>query len=94
VLHIDRDDVELVDDDRTADIVLAGEIDDLAAATDPARAMDLREAGRIRGEGSPEAIGAFTSSLAPAAGTGERRFPPVGDPNARRAGGQAGRSSS
>lgn len=76
-LRIDRDVVELTDADRAPDVVLAGGIDDLAAATDPGRAMELREAGRIRVEGSPEAIGAFVSLLRPDAATAERRSPPL-----------------
>jgi DNA-binding HxlR family transcriptional regulator len=48
--------VELVGDDVTPDVVLTGEVDVLAAATDPARVDELVEAGRLHVAGAPEAV--------------------------------------
>lgn len=48
--------VEVVDDDVPPDVVLTGEVDVLAAATDPARVDELVSAGRLHIAGDPEAI--------------------------------------
>lgn len=48
--------VEVVDDDVPPDVVLTGEVDVLAAATDPTRVDELVSAGRLHIAGDPEAI--------------------------------------
>lgn len=53
---IDSRRVELVGDDVAPDVVLTGEVDVLAAATDPARVDDLVAAGRLHVAGGPEAV--------------------------------------
>uniref|UniRef100_A0A5Q5BNQ1 Transcriptional regulator, HxlR family n=2 Tax=unclassified Mycobacterium TaxID=2642494 RepID=A0A5Q5BNQ1_MYCSS len=48
--------VELVGDEVAPDVVLTGEVDVLAAATDPARVDELVAAGRLHVAGAPEAV--------------------------------------
>lgn len=48
--------VELVGDEVAPDVVLTGEVDVLAAATDPARVEELAAAGRLHVAGAPEAV--------------------------------------
>lgn len=55
-VSIGRQQVEVVDDDVPPDVVLTGEVDVLAAATDPARVDELVSAGRLHIAGDPEAI--------------------------------------
>jgi DNA-binding HxlR family transcriptional regulator len=48
--------VDLVGDDVAPDVVLTGEVDVLAAATDPERVDDLVAAGRLHVAGAPQAV--------------------------------------
>jgi DNA-binding HxlR family transcriptional regulator len=51
-LRITDDAVEMLEPDAPADVVLAGPVEDLAAALDPARAGELVTQGRLTVEGS------------------------------------------
>lgn len=55
-LRIGADRVEVVEDEAVPDVVLTGDVDVLAAATDPDRVEELAAAGRLHVAGSPEAV--------------------------------------
>lgn len=57
--------VDMVGDDVTPDVVLTGEVDVLAAATDPQRVDELVAAGRLHVAGAPEAVQRLAEVFAP-----------------------------
>jgi DNA-binding HxlR family transcriptional regulator len=58
--------VDLVGDDVAPDVVLTGEVDVLAEATDPVRVDDLVAAGRLHVAGAPEAVRHLADVFTPA----------------------------
>ncbi|BCI54543.1 transcriptional regulator [Mycolicibacterium litorale] len=57
--------VDVVDDDIAPDVVLTGEVDVLAAATDPRRVDELVAAGRLHIAGAPDAVRRLGEVFAP-----------------------------
>lgn len=57
--------VELIGDEVAPDVVLTGEVDVLAAATDPARVDELVAAGRLHVAGAPEAVRELAAVFTP-----------------------------
>ncbi|GCA97819.1 helix-turn-helix domain-containing protein [Mycolicibacterium sp. NCC-Tsukiji] len=55
-LRITADDVQTLTADAPADVVIAGEIESLAASLDPYRVSDLTAGGQVRVEGSASAV--------------------------------------
>ncbi|MBO0679660.1 helix-turn-helix transcriptional regulator [Mycolicibacterium sp. S2-37] len=55
-VRISRTRVDTVDDDVVPDVVLTGDVDVFAAATDPDRVEELSAAGRLHVAGEPQAV--------------------------------------
>lgn len=65
-LHIGAHSVDVVADDVTPDVTLTGDVDTLAAATDPDRVEELIGAGRLHVAGEPGALRQLVKVFAPA----------------------------
>lgn len=63
-LCIGADRVEVLGDDVVPDVVLTGDVDVLADATDPDRVEELAAAGRLHVAGSPEAVRRMSEAFA------------------------------
>jgi ubiquinone biosynthesis protein UbiJ len=57
--------VDAVDDDVVPDVVLTGDVEALAAATDPTRVAELAAAGRLHVAGEPQALRRLSQVFAP-----------------------------
>lgn len=60
-VRITADEVQTCAADAPADVVIAGEVESLAAALDPHRVSDLTASGRLRVEGSASAVGRLSA---------------------------------
>ena len=64
-IRISEAHVEVVGDDVAPDAVLTGDVDVLAAATDPDRVGELVAAGRLHVAGTPQALRRLSKAFAP-----------------------------
>jgi len=64
-MRIGAERVEVVDDDVPPHVVLTGDVDVLAAATDPDRVADLAAAGRLHVAGAPQDVSRLAEVFAP-----------------------------